>query len=116
MEKNMKEYVLETKSVTKSYGSLLALDRTDIHVEKGSIYGLIGDNGAGKSTLLKLLAGHVFATSGEIFLFGQKEKKELERCRRQTGAIIERLLSRTDGPADAGILPHTAGNSRKGKS
>lgn len=89
MEKSMKEYVLETKSVTKSYGSLLALDRADIHVEKGSIYGLIGDNGAGKSTLLKLLAGHVFATSGEIFLFGQKEKKELERCRRQTGAIIE---------------------------
>lgn len=85
----MKEYVIETKSATKSYGSVLALDQVDIHVEKGSIYGLIGDNGAGKSTLLKLLAGHIFATSGEIFLLGRHTEKELEHCRRYTGVMIE---------------------------
>lgn len=85
----MKEYVIETKSATKSYGSTLALDQVCIHVERGSIYGLIGDNGAGKSTLLKLLAGHVFPTSGEILLFGKHGEKELEHCRRQMGAIIE---------------------------
>ncbi len=84
-----REYVIETKSVTKSYGSLLALDGVSIHVARGSIYGLIGDNGAGKSTLLKLLAGHIFAASGEILLFGKTGEKELERCRRQTGTIIE---------------------------
>lgn len=86
----MKEYVIETRAVTKTYGSTIALNQADIHVERGSIYGLIGDNGAGKSTLLKLFAGHTFATSGEIFLFGKCKRKELERCRRQAGAIIER--------------------------
>ena len=45
----MNEYVIETKQITKSYGSLLALDHVDIHVRRGEIYGLIGDNGAGKS-------------------------------------------------------------------
>lgn len=75
---NMREYVIETKAATKSYGSVLALDQVNIHVKRGSIYGLIGDNGAGKSTLLKLLAGHIFATSGEILLFGKQETRELE--------------------------------------
>lgn len=85
----MNEYVIETKKVTKSYDSLLALDHVDLHIKRGSIYGLIGDNGAGKSTLLKLLAGHIFATSGEIRLFNKFEEKELERCRKQMGVIIE---------------------------
>ncbi|MCI8482973.1 MAG: ABC transporter ATP-binding protein [Lachnospiraceae bacterium] len=85
----MKEYVIETRNVTKSYGSVLALNQVSLHVERGSIYGLIGDNGAGKSTLLKLLAGHVFATSGEISLFDKHHPKELEHSRRQIGTMIE---------------------------
>ena len=85
----MNEYVIETKQVTKSYGSLLALDHVDIHVRRGEIYGLIGDNGAGKSTLLKLLAGHSYATKGEVRLFGKYEEKELENSRKKIGFMIE---------------------------
>ncbi len=88
-DKRMSEYVIETRQVTKHYGRLQALSQVDINGKKGSIYGLIGDNGAGKSTLLKLLAGHCFATSGEILLFGQSGEKERERRRRQTGIMIE---------------------------
>lgn len=80
---------IEAKQVTKSYGSLLALDKVSLHVRTGSIYGLIGDNGTGKSTFLKLLAGHVFPTAGEISLFGCFEEKALRRFRRQTGILIE---------------------------
>ncbi|MEG0228477.1 MAG: ABC transporter ATP-binding protein [Lachnospiraceae bacterium] len=85
----MSEYVIETKQVTKAYGSLLALNHVDIHVKKGSIYGLIGDNGSGKSTLLKLLAGHSFATEGEIQLFGKYGEKELENARKKMGCMVE---------------------------
>ena len=85
----MKEYVVETRQVTKSYGSLLALDDVSIHVKRGEIYGLIGDNGAGKTTLLKSLVGHIWPTKGSIILFGQQEEKGLERCRKQVGAMIE---------------------------
>ncbi len=85
----MSQYVIEANQVSKSYGSVLALDRVSLCVKEGSIYGLIGDNGAGKSTFLKLLAGHVFCTNGEIRLFGQFEEKEFRRSRRQTGFMIE---------------------------
>lgn len=85
----MNDYAIEARQVSKSYGSVQALDKVDLHVIKGSIYGLIGDNGAGKSTFLKLLAGHTFPTSGEIRLLGCFEEKELLRCRRQTGVMIE---------------------------
>lgn len=86
----MNEYVIETNHLTKQYGSFPALDRACIHVGKGCIYGLVGDNGAGKSTLLKLLAGQVFPTSGEIWLFGRSAPKELEDMRKHTGCMIER--------------------------
>lgn len=85
----MNEYVIETKQLTKAYGSFLALDHVDIHVKKGCIYGLIGDNGAGKSTLLKLLAGQIFATEGEIRLLGKHEEKNLENVRKNIGCMIE---------------------------
>jgi ABC-2 type transport system ATP-binding protein len=85
----MNDYVIETKQVTKAYGSLLALEHVNIHVKKGSIYGLVGDNGAGKSTLLKLLAGHCYATEGEIQLFGKYGEKELESTRKKIGFMIE---------------------------
>jgi ABC-2 type transport system ATP-binding protein len=85
----MSDYVIETKHVTKIYGSLLALDHVNIHVKKGSIYGLVGDNGAGKSTLLKLLAGLSYATEGEIRLFGRYGDKELEDVRKKIGFMIE---------------------------
>lgn len=86
----MGDYAIETRQVSKSYGSVPALDKINLHVRTGSIYGLVGDNGAGKSTFLKLLAGHIFPTAGEIRLFGRFEEKELLRCRRQAGIMIEK--------------------------
>lgn len=85
----MNEYIIEARQITKKYRSVPALNQVSLGVQPGSIYGLIGDNGAGKSTLLKLLAGHIFPTAGEIRLFGQSGEKEIRRCRRQMGVIIE---------------------------
>lgn len=85
----MNEYVIETRQATKTYGHIQALDHADIHIKRGSIYGLVGDNGAGKSTLLKILTGQIFATSGEARLFGEHTPKGLENSRRRMGAMIE---------------------------
>lgn len=85
----MKEYVIETKQVTKSYGSILALDNVSVHVKRGDIYGLIGDNGAGKTTLLKTLSGHIWPAKGEVSLFGAKGEKNLNQYRKQIGCMIE---------------------------
>lgn len=67
-------YVIETKQVTKCFGKFskksYAVNKIDMHVKKGSIYGLIGKNGAGKTTLMKMICGLSNATDGEIYLFG----------------------------------------------
>lgn len=85
----MKEYIIETRRLSKSYGRIPALDNVSVHISRGEIYGLIGDNGAGKSTLLKALAGHIRPDAGEVLLFGRQGRKSLETCRKQIGAMVE---------------------------
>ncbi len=83
------ETIVETKQVSKHYGTTAALNSVDLAVKRGDIFGLVGDNGAGKSTLFKLLGGLAWASGGEIRLFGEHTREGLERQRRRTGVIIE---------------------------
>ena len=62
--------VIETRELRKSYGRIEALKGVSIRVEKGQIYGLLGQNGAGKTTLIKILLGIVRKTEGEAGLLG----------------------------------------------
>ncbi|MCL6576427.1 lantibiotic protection ABC transporter ATP-binding protein [Kyrpidia sp.] len=82
----MKEYILETKNLTKAYGRRLAVKNVSLQIPKGSVYGLLGPNGAGKSTTLKLLTGLLRPSAGDILVFGEPwRRKHLERI----GALIE---------------------------
>ncbi len=85
----MKEYVLKTNDLTKSYHGVNALQDMSVTLEAGKIYGLIGQNGAGKSTLMRIVAGHSFPTSGSIQLFGHTGEKALEKERKRLGCMIE---------------------------
>ncbi len=62
--------VIETRDLRKTYGKIEALKGVSIRVEKGQIYGLLGQNGAGKTTLIKVLLGIVQLTDGEASLLG----------------------------------------------
>jgi ABC-type sugar transport system ATPase subunit len=64
--------VLEVRSITKRYGALTALQGVDLALYPGQVIGLVGDNGAGKSTLLNIMAGSLAATSGEIYVDGER--------------------------------------------
>ena len=50
-------YMIETKNLTKIYGNFAAVQRLNLHVRKGTIYGFLGPNGAGKSTTMKMFLG-----------------------------------------------------------
>ena len=63
--------VIEVIGLTKSFGSVTAVDNASFTVEENKIYGLLGRNGAGKTTLMQLLTGQDFATSGSIRVFGE---------------------------------------------
>lgn len=85
----MNDYVARSKELTKYYHDTCALNRVDIAVKRGEIYGLVGDNGAGKSTLLKMFAGQIYPSSGELELFGQHMSRELMQARTRMGVLIE---------------------------
>lgn len=80
------DYVLRTNALSKRYSDFYAVDKVSVNIEKGDIYGLIGENGAGKSTLMKMVAGLIEPTEGTIELFGTVLPKE-ERYR--LGCVIE---------------------------
>jgi ABC-2 type transport system ATP-binding protein len=62
--------VIETRDLRKTYGRIEALKGVSLRVEKGQIYGLLGQNGAGKTTLIKILLGIVGKTEGDASLLG----------------------------------------------
>jgi ABC-2 type transport system ATP-binding protein len=85
----MSEYVLRTNHLSKKYKNQFALDKVDLAIKKGSIYGFIGQNGAGKSTLIRVVTGLAYPTSGSIELFGKSNQQELIQERKRIGTIIE---------------------------
>ncbi|ASA22483.1 ABC transporter ATP-binding protein [Paenibacillus donghaensis] len=85
----MKEYVLRTDRLSKSYRGSYALQEVSVGLAPGRIYGLIGQNGAGKTTLMRLAAGLSFPTSGSLELFGHSGEKALQAERKRLGCMIE---------------------------
>ena len=63
--------LLRTEQLTRSYGSLLAVDRVSIAVDEGELRSIIGPNGAGKTTLFRLISGEVAPTGGRIWFRGR---------------------------------------------
>lgn len=66
-------YALEAIDISKRFGSLLALDRASLKLQRGSVHALLGENGAGKSTLVKCIMGYYHPDAGQI-LFGDREQ------------------------------------------
>ncbi len=79
--------VIQTMGLSKRYKDRWAVDRLDLRVEQGDVYGFIGRNGAGKSTTLKLLCGLARPTQGEALVFGKPIWDPV--ARRRVGALIE---------------------------
>jgi ABC-2 type transport system ATP-binding protein len=63
--------ILNVSNVTKKFGKFTALDKINLQVEKGDVYGFIGPNGAGKTTTIRILLGILKATEGKATIFGK---------------------------------------------
>ncbi|MDY7011291.1 MAG: ABC transporter ATP-binding protein [Planctomycetota bacterium] len=75
--------MIETKGLTKYYGSLGALVDLNIRIAEGDIFGFIGPNGAGKTTTMRILATLLEPTAGSAFIHGMDVRrvgKEVRRC------------------------------------
>mgnify|MGYP002539078333 CR=1 FL=1 len=84
------EYIIETHNLEKIYKKFKALNNLNMHIKKGSIYGLIGKNGAGKTTLIRLICGLQRPTNGTYSIYGiSNQNKKIIETRKRIGAIIE---------------------------
>ncbi|MEO6917137.1 MAG: ABC transporter ATP-binding protein [Chitinophagaceae bacterium] len=82
--------IVQVKSLSKSFGSLKAVQDLSFSVERSDIYGFLGQNGAGKSTTIRMLLTLIRPSGGEIELFGLNLKTHRREILQQVGAVIER--------------------------
>jgi ABC-2 type transport system ATP-binding protein len=78
---------IEIRGLSKSFRGMYAVDRLNMTVPVGAIYGFIGENGSGKSTTEKLICGHLVPDNGKIKLFDRDYRDAGVRVR--VGALIE---------------------------
>lgn len=67
----MSQTVIEVKNLSKAYKDTTAVDKVSFTIEANKIYGLLGRNGAGKTTIMQMITAQLFATEGEIRIFGE---------------------------------------------
>ncbi|MGA2682861.1 MAG: ABC transporter ATP-binding protein [Candidatus Bathyarchaeia archaeon] len=83
------DYAVETTDLTKCFGTLTAVNRLNLKVEKDSIHGFLGPNGAGKTTTIKILVGLLKPTSGSVKVLGKEVHVDDADSRLRIGYMSE---------------------------
>jgi ABC-2 type transport system ATP-binding protein len=88
----MADPILTVSGVTKTYGSgTVALQPTDLSIERGEIFALLGPNGAGKTTLISIICGIVTPSGGTITVDGYDAIRDMKQARRRIGLVPQEL-------------------------
>lgn len=82
--------VIRVQGLSKSFGGLKAVDDLNFEVQKGQVFGFLGQNGSGKSTTIRMLLSLIHPSSGSIEIFGKPVNKDRAELFEKIGAIIER--------------------------
>jgi len=82
---------VETRELTKRYGAQVAVDRLDLRVEEGEIFGFLGPNGAGKTTTLLMLLGLTEPTAGQARVLGLDPARRPIQVKAQVGYLQENM-------------------------
>ena len=82
-------WAVQTRGLTKRFGSNVAVDDVELRVPRGSAFGYLGPNGAGKTTLIRTLLGLTRANAGTMSLLGIPVPAERPRALARVGAIVD---------------------------
>ncbi|MFZ7101752.1 MAG: ABC transporter ATP-binding protein [Peptococcaceae bacterium] len=85
------EYVVETRDLTKTFGSFTAVDDLNIKIKPGEIYGFLGPNGAGKSTAIRMLCGILEPSAGSATILGYDLLRETEKIKNHIGYMSQKF-------------------------
>lgn len=91
--------ILKTRNLTKKFGDFVALNRVNLDVNRGEVFGFIGPNGAGKSTTIRILLGILKATEGEVTIFGKDAWKDAVEIHKRVAYV----------PGDVNLWPNLTG-------
>jgi ABC-2 type transport system ATP-binding protein len=94
---------IRTQGLRKQFGDLVAVDRLDLAVHRGEIFGLLGANGSGKTTTIRMLTGLLEPTSGRAWVAGIDVVAEPETVRRRIGYMSQRYGLYDDLTAEENI-------------
>ncbi len=83
--------VIQARSVTRRFGSLVAVNKVDLEVRPGEIFGFLGPNGAGKSTLIRIIIGLLQPSSGSLKTLGFTIPRESESLRSRVGYMTQKF-------------------------
>lgn len=81
--------MIETKMLTKQFDEHRAVDRLDIRIEEGEVFGFLGPNGAGKTTTVRMLTSLIAPTSGSARVLGYEVGQDDQAIRRNVGILTE---------------------------
>lgn len=87
----MNTTAIKTSSLSKLFGNNIAVDRLNIDIHKGELYGLVGPDGAGKTTTMRLLAAIMDPTSGDAWVAGHSILTESELIKEKIGYMSQRF-------------------------
>lgn len=88
--------IIEIQNLSKSYGTIKALDQVTLNIPKGSIYGYLGPNGAGKTTTMKILVGLLRYFDGSVKIFGQEVKTDTVEVNKRIGFLPDAEMPKND--------------------
>ena len=81
--------MITAKGLTRRFGELTAVDRLDLQIERGEVFGFLGPNGAGKTTTIRMLAALIAPTSGVATIAEKTLGKENRAIRQRVGVLTE---------------------------
>ena len=82
-------FCIEVNNLSKSYGSIKAVDNIELSVKSGQVFGFLGPNGAGKSTIIKLLTTLISPSSGSLTILGIDAIKNPLGVRHKIGVVLQ---------------------------
>lgn len=83
--------MIRTRNLTRRFGALTAVDRLNLEISRGEIFGLVGPDGAGKTTTLRLLCGLLDPTDGQAFVAGYDVARDVDQVKDRIGYMAQRF-------------------------